>query len=77
MSPLSDTTLIYSTVVFILLEEIRQQGLEKINLDSLVEKMLPVGRSLVPSDVKESLLVNIKGVLEKDSEYKKLTGFDQ
>ncbi|TNV77948.1 hypothetical protein FGO68_gene9991 [Halteria grandinella] len=59
------------------LEEIRQQGLEKINLDTLVDKMLPQGRSLVPQEVKEKLLDKIKGVLEQDPEYKKLTGFDQ
>jgi hypothetical protein len=39
--------------------------------------MLPVGRSLVPGDVKEQLLTRIKDVLEKDPEYKRLTGFDQ
>jgi len=39
--------------------------------------MLPMGRQLVPQDVKENLLGKIKGVLEQDPEYKRLTGFDQ
>jgi hypothetical protein len=58
-------------------DEIRSQGLEKINLDSLVDKMLPIGRSLVPAELKEQLLVKIKDKLEQDPEYKRLTGFDQ
>ena len=54
---------------------IRSKGLEKINLDELVEEMLPRGRSLVPTSVKEDLLARIKDYLEKDSDYKKLTGY--
>ena len=37
-------------------EIIRQKGLEKINLEDLVEELLPKGRSLVPTKVKEDLL---------------------
>ena len=54
---------------------IREKGLEKINLDDLVEEMLPRGRSLVPTQVKEELLNKIKTHLEKDEDYKKLTGY--
>ena len=54
---------------------IRSKGLEKINLDDLVEEMLPRGRALVPTQVKEDLLGRIKGYLEKDEDYKRLTGY--
>ncbi len=54
---------------------IRSKGLEKINLDDLVEEMLPRGRALVPTNVKEDLLARIKSYLEKDEDYKRLTGY--
>ncbi len=57
------------------IEIIRTKGLDKINLEDLVEELLPKGRSLVPSKIKEELLQNIKGKLESDEEYKKMTGF--
>lgn len=57
------------------IELIRNKGLEKINLDDLVEEMLPQGRSLVPTQVKEDLLGQIKGYLEKDADYRRLTGY--
>ena len=56
-------------------EIIRQKGLEKINLEDLVEELLPKGRSLVPTKVKEDLLGQIKVFLENDQDYKKLSGF--
>ena len=37
-------------------EIIRAKGLERINLEDLVEELLPKGRSLVPGQVKEDLL---------------------
>ena len=43
---------------------IRDKGLDKINLEELVEQLLPKGRSLVPTKVKEDLLARIKGHLE-------------
>ena len=57
------------------IEIIRQKGLEKINLEDLVEELLPKGRSLVPTKVKEDLLGQIKVFLENDQDYKKLSGF--
>lgn len=57
------------------MELIRNKGLEKINLDDLVEELLPKGRALVPTSVKEELLGWIKGYLETDPDYKRLTGF--
>jgi len=54
---------------------IRSKGLEKINLDDLVEELLPKGRALVPTKVKEDLLARIKNYLENDSDYKRLTGY--
>jgi enhancer of yellow 2 transcription factor len=54
---------------------IRNKGLEKINLDDLVEELLPKGRALVPTKVKEDLLARIKSYLESDSDYKRLTGY--
>ena len=41
---------------YVFKEIIRQKGLEKINLEDLVEELLPKGRSLVPTKVKEDLL---------------------
>jgi enhancer of yellow 2 transcription factor len=38
------------------LEIIKSKGLERINLEELVEELLPKGRSLVPTQVKEDLL---------------------
>mgnify|MGYP000274171110 CR=1 FL=1 len=57
------------------LQIIRQKGLEQINLEDLVEELLPKGRALVPTGVKEDLLGQIKGFLENDEDYRKLTGF--
>ena len=37
-------------------EIIRAKGLERVNLEDLVEELLPRGRSLVPTQVKEDLL---------------------
>lgn len=54
---------------------IRSKGLEKINLDDLVEELLPKGRALVPTKVKEDLLARIKNYLESDPDYKRLTGY--
>ena len=54
---------------------IRSKGLENVNLEDLVEELLPKGRELVPSEVKEDLLEQIKRFLESDDDYKKLTGF--
>lgn len=54
---------------------IRSKGLEKINLDDLVEELLPKGRALVPTKVKEDLLARIKTYLENDPDYKRLTGY--
>mmetsp|Transcript_28619 Transcript_28619/g.43228 ORF Transcript_28619/g.43228 Transcript_28619/m.43228 type:complete len:108 (-) Transcript_28619:21-344(-) len=56
-------------------EIIRTKGLDKINLEDLVEELLPKGRSLVPTKIKEDLLTKIKNHLEQDEEYKRLTGF--
>lgn len=58
----------------LILEIIRGKGLEKINLEELVEELLPQGRALVPEKVKDDLLARIKGFLESDPEYKRLTG---
>ena len=58
-----------------LVDLIRSKGLEKINLDDLVEELLPKGRALVPTTVKEDLLARIKNYLENDPDYKRLTGF--
>ncbi len=55
---------------------IRQQGLEQINLDQLVENMLPQGRALVSTDLKENLLRKIKDKLEQDEDYRRLTGYN-
>lgn len=57
------------------LKIIRKKGLEQINLEDLVEELLPKGRELVPNQVKEDLLDQIKVFLERDDDYKKLTGF--
>ena len=57
------------------LQIIRQKGLEQINLEDLVEELLPKGRALVPTGVKEDLLGQIKVFLENDDDYKKLSGF--
>ncbi len=46
-----------------------------MNLEELVEELLPKGRSLVPINVKEDLLGQIKLFLENDEDYKKLSGF--
>lgn len=54
---------------------IRSKGLEKINLDDLVEELLPKGRALVPTKVKEDLLARIKNYLDNDPDYKRLTGY--
>ena len=59
----------------VLLDLIRSKGLEKINLDDLVEELLPKGRALVPTKIKEDLLGRIKNYLENDSDYKRLTGY--
>jgi enhancer of yellow 2 transcription factor len=61
--------------LFLKIELIRNKGLEKINLDDLVEEMLPKGRALVPTQVKEDLLQKIKSYLEQDEDYKRLTGY--
>ena len=58
-----------------MIETIRAKGLEKINLEDLVEELLPKGRALVPLKVKEDLLGQIKVFLENDTDYKKLSGF--
>ena len=57
------------------LQIIRNKGLEQVNLEELVEELLPKGRALVPTSVKEDLLTQIKAFLENDEDYKKLTGF--
>ena len=57
------------------IEIIRTKGLDKINLEDLVEELLPKGRSMVPTKIKEDLLSRIKGNLEQDDDYKKMTGF--
>jgi len=44
-------------------------------LEELVEELLPKGRALVPTKVKEDLLGQIKVFLENDQDYKKLSGF--
>lgn len=60
---------------FNVLDLIRSKGLEKINLDDLVEELLPKGRALVPTKVKEDLLARIKNYLDNDPDYKRLTGY--
>ena len=47
----------------------------EINLEDLVEELLPKGRSMVPTKVKEDLLGQIKTFLENDEDYKQLAGF--
>tara|TARA_B110000285_G_C14637764_1_gene386267 strand:- start:166 stop:447 length:282 start_codon:yes stop_codon:yes gene_type:complete len=51
---------------------IRDKGLDKINLEELVTELLPHGRSLVRQEIKEDLLNQIKGKLEKDEDYKRM-----
>ena len=41
----------------------------------MVEELLPKGRALVPTKIKEDLLARIKTYLENDSDYKRLTGY--
>ncbi len=65
----------YEHILMIALDLIRSKGLEKINLDDLVEELLPKGRALVPTKIKEDLLARIKTYLENDSDYKRLTGY--
>ena len=60
---------------YIYVEIIRAKGLERINLEDLVEELLPRGRSLVPTQVKEDLLGQIKVFLENDQDYRRLSGF--
>ncbi len=69
------TSFLVDTTFMAIIDLIRSKGLEKINLDDLVEEMLPRGRALVPTQVKEDLLGRIKGYLEKDEDYKRLTGY--
>ena len=64
-----------SMKIIISIELIRNKGLEKINLDDLVEELLPKGRALVPTSVKEDLLGRIKSYLESDPDYRRITGF--
>ena len=51
---------------------IRNKGLDKINFEELVTELLPHGRSLVRQEIKEDLLNQIKGKLEKDEDYKRM-----
>ena len=44
-------------------------------MEDLVEELLPKGRSLVPTTVKEDLLGQIKIFLENDGDYRRLAGF--
>lgn len=57
------------------LDIIKQKGLERINLEDLVEELLPKGRSLVSTQVKEDLLGQIKQFLENDPDYRSISGF--
>ena len=63
------------TIITLSIDLIRSKGLEKINLDDLVEELLPKGRALVPTKIKEDLLARIKTYLENDPDYKRLTGY--
>lgn len=65
----------FLSVTHLFIDLIRSKGLEKINLDDLVEELLPKGRALVPTKVKEDLLARIKTYLENDPDYKRLTGY--
>ena len=58
-----------------LTEIIKSKGLERINLEDLVEELLPKGRSLVPTQVKEDLLGQIRVFLESDPDYRSISGF--
>lgn len=53
---------------FIILEVVKQKGLDNITVEDLVLEMVPKGRALVPDPVKKELLQRIRTFLAQQSD---------
>ena len=51
------------------MELLRQQPLDKVNMDEITTKLIEYGKEKIPSDVKNNAYIRIKEHLEKDLAY--------
>ena len=47
---------------------VKERGLEKITVEDLVQEVAPKGSRLVPDEVRNDLLIDIKKFLEEQAE---------
>ena len=48
---------------------LREQALDKVNMDEITSKLIEFGKDKIPSDVKNNAYNKIKAQLEKDPAY--------
>ena len=51
------------------MELLRQQPLDKVNMDEITSKLIEYGKEKIPADVKNNAYTRIKEHLEKDQAY--------
>jgi enhancer of yellow 2 transcription factor len=52
----------------LLIELVKQKGLDAVTVDDLVSELVPKGRALVPDQVKKELLQRIRSFLAQQSD---------
>lgn len=51
----------------IFLDKVRNQNIESVTIDELVQQVTPLGRDKVPSEVKQEILLKLRQFLEDES----------
>lgn len=55
-------------LILLIIEVVKQKGLDNITVEDLVLEMVPKGRALVPDAVKKELLQRIRAFLAQQSD---------
>ena len=49
------------------LEKVRNQSIEQVTIDELVQQVTPLGRDKVPAEIKQEILLKLRTFLEEES----------
>jgi enhancer of yellow 2 transcription factor len=48
-------------------EKVRNQSIEQVTIDELVQQVTPLGRDKVPAEIKQEILLKLRTFLEEES----------
>ena len=50
----------------LIVEKVRNQNIESVTIDELVQQVTPLGRDKVPAEVKQEILLKLRNFLEDE-----------